>query len=81
MPRISDSILIDMTQEPQYQEAIDFRATQGSVALGLTSNVSYFEDPKRFLFSLSRYKFAAKMLNGTDRCLEIGWGMDSIHTS
>lgn len=44
------------------------------MVLGLTSNISYFEDPKRFLFSLSRYKFAAKMLNGTDRCLEIGCG-------
>jgi len=35
-------------------------------------NESWNEDPKRTLFTLSRYKFVAKMLAGYERVLEVG---------
>jgi len=38
------------------------------------SNWAYREDPRRLLFVLSRYKFAAKMLRGRQRVLEVGCG-------
>lgn len=36
------------------------------------ANGRWREDPKTLLFSLARYKFVAKMLEGYDRVLEIG---------
>jgi len=36
------------------------------------SNHTYTEDPKRLCFTLSRYKFVAKMLKGCKNVLEIG---------
>ena len=35
-------------------------------------NESWNQDPKRVLFTLSRYKFVAKMLAGKERVLEVG---------
>ncbi len=36
------------------------------------SSLSWHDDPKRMVFLLSRYKFAAKMLCGLDSVLEVG---------
>jgi 2-polyprenyl-3-methyl-5-hydroxy-6-metoxy-1,4-benzoquinol methylase len=41
---------------------------------------TYLEDPKHLLFSLSRYKFVAKMFEGYANVLEIGCG-DAFGTS
>jgi len=41
---------------------------------------TYLEDPKHLLFSLSRYKFVAKMFEGYENVLEIGCG-DAFGTS
>lgn len=41
---------------------------------------TYLEDPKHLLFSLSRYKFVAKMFEGYNNVLEIGCG-DAFGTS
>ena len=41
---------------------------------------TYQEDPKHLLFSLSRYKFVAKMFEGYENVLEIGCG-DAFGTS
>jgi 2-polyprenyl-3-methyl-5-hydroxy-6-metoxy-1,4-benzoquinol methylase len=60
------------TREPQYQVCVDL-IEQGKMArLGLMSNHTWHEDPKRLLFVLSRYKFVAKMLAGYDKVLEVG---------
>jgi len=40
--------------------------------MGLMSAHAYLEDPKRLAFTLSRYKFVAKMLAGRRNVLEIG---------
>ncbi|MFM9970241.1 MAG: class I SAM-dependent methyltransferase [Burkholderiales bacterium] len=62
------------TREPQYQECIDAVVERGFERLGLRSSQSWHDDPKHLLFRLSRYKFVAKMLSGSENVLEIGCG-------
>jgi 2-polyprenyl-3-methyl-5-hydroxy-6-metoxy-1,4-benzoquinol methylase len=60
------------TKEPQYGIVFDVVAKHGVTKLGLMANESWNQDPKRTLFTLSRYKFVAKMMSGRARVLEIG---------
>jgi 2-polyprenyl-3-methyl-5-hydroxy-6-metoxy-1,4-benzoquinol methylase len=60
------------TREPQYQRSIDLLKEQGLTPLGLMTNQAWQDDPKHLLFTLSRYKFVAKMLAGRDHVLEVG---------
>jgi cyclopropane fatty-acyl-phospholipid synthase-like methyltransferase len=60
------------TREPQYARSIDIQKAKGLTQLGLMSNQAWHDDPKHLLFTLSRYKFAAKMLAGKERVLEVG---------
>lgn len=60
------------TKEPQYDQCVEIRDSQGFSRLGLMSNQVWVEDPKRLVFVLSRYKFVAKMLAGRGRVLEVG---------
>jgi 2-polyprenyl-3-methyl-5-hydroxy-6-metoxy-1,4-benzoquinol methylase len=46
----------------------------GETRLGVLKNWEWYDDPKRILFSMSRYKFVSKMLNGRRHALEIGCG-------
>jgi 2-polyprenyl-3-methyl-5-hydroxy-6-metoxy-1,4-benzoquinol methylase len=62
------------TREPQYQECIEAVDERGFERLGLRSSQSWHDDPKHLLFRLSRYKFVAKMLAGSEHVLEIGCG-------
>lgn len=62
------------TREPQYQECLDAVQERGFERLGLRSSQSWHDDPKHLLFRLSRYKFVAKMLSGSNHVLEIGCG-------
>jgi 2-polyprenyl-3-methyl-5-hydroxy-6-metoxy-1,4-benzoquinol methylase len=62
------------TREPQYQECLDAADTRGFERLGLRSSQSWHDDPRHLLFRLSRYKFVAKMLAGSEHVLEIGCG-------
>ncbi len=62
------------TREPQYQECLDAVSTRGFERLGLRSSQSWHDDPKHLLFRISRYKFVAKMLSGSEHVLEIGCG-------
>lgn len=64
----------DKTKEPQYQECIEAVTERGFERLGLRSSQSWHDDPKHLLFRLSRYKFVAKMLSGSEHVLEIGCG-------
>jgi cyclopropane fatty-acyl-phospholipid synthase-like methyltransferase len=64
----------DKTREPQYQECIEAVTERGFERLGLRSSQSWHDDPKHLLFRLSRYKFVAKMLSGSEHVLEIGCG-------
>ena len=62
------------TKDPSYQECIELQNKQGPSYLGLSSAISWEEDPKRLIFMLSRYKFVAKLLEGSKKFLEIGCG-------
>ena len=59
------------TREPQYQRLIDLRKG-GLGTLGLMTNQAWEDDPRHLLFTLSRYKFVAKMLSGANHVLEVG---------
>lgn len=60
------------TWESQYDDCVTLDETSGRERLGLMSNQVWHDDPKRLVFVLARYKFAAKMLTGLGRVLEIG---------
>lgn len=62
----------DKTREPQYDIVFDVEKKHGRTRLGLMTNESWNQDPKRTLFTLARYKFVAKMLSGRRRVLEVG---------
>jgi cyclopropane fatty-acyl-phospholipid synthase-like methyltransferase len=63
---------MDRTREPQYQSSVEIREEQGLATLGLMTNQAWYDDPRRLAFTLSRYKFAAKMLEGREHVLEVG---------
>lgn len=58
--------------EEQYQSAIELIRDQGLQRMGYMSSWAFYDDPKRLAFTFARYKFAAKMLEGCDRVLEVG---------
>jgi 2-polyprenyl-3-methyl-5-hydroxy-6-metoxy-1,4-benzoquinol methylase len=60
------------TKEPQYELLLEVAEKHGISTLGLMANESWNQDPKRTLFTLSRYKFVAKMLAGLSQVLEVG---------
>jgi|LauGreDrversion4_2_1035121.scaffolds.fasta_scaffold38066_3 2-polyprenyl-3-methyl-5-hydroxy-6-metoxy-1,4-benzoquinol methylase len=60
--------------EPQYQILENEVNCSGLAKFGSMSSFTWNTDPKRLLFVLARYKFAAKMLAGRNNVLEIGCG-------
>ena len=60
------------TVEPQYSRCIEVEEKYGLTLLGLMSNQTWHDDPKRLGFLLARYKFVAKMFQGLNHVLEIG---------
>jgi 2-polyprenyl-3-methyl-5-hydroxy-6-metoxy-1,4-benzoquinol methylase len=60
------------TKEPQYQDMIEQAQAQGLESLGLMTSYAWTDDPKRLTFTLSRYKFVAKMFAGRAHVLEVG---------
>ena len=61
----------ELTREKQYQFLLERRKT-GISKFGLMSSQAWQDDPKRLAFTLSRYKFVAKMFSGMNRVLEVG---------
>jgi len=62
------------TKERQYQFLLDYRDRQGLETMGLMTSQSWYDDPRRLAFMLSRYKFVSKMFAGFGSALEIGCG-------
>jgi SAM-dependent methyltransferase len=60
------------SKEPQYQFLVERNEVGDTSRFGLMSSQTWQDDPKRLVFVLSRYKFAAKMLSGCRHVLEIG---------
>lgn len=65
---------VTATVEPQYQALLDLNASRGLARLGLMSNQVWHDDPRRLAFTLARYKFVSKMLDGRAKVLELGCG-------
>jgi 2-polyprenyl-3-methyl-5-hydroxy-6-metoxy-1,4-benzoquinol methylase len=66
--------LVDKTRDPVYQSMVELREETGFARLGLMNNKVWHDDPKRLLFTMARYKFVAKMLDGQAKVLEVGCG-------
>jgi cyclopropane fatty-acyl-phospholipid synthase-like methyltransferase len=64
----------EKTREPQYQYELEIKEKYGLAKLGIMTNQTWHDDPRRLSFVLARYKFAAKMLSGKKRVIEIGCG-------
>lgn len=62
------------TKDPANQHGYEVQARLGPTRLGVLKNWEWYDDPKRFLFSMARYKFVAKMFEGRENVLEIGCG-------
>jgi 2-polyprenyl-3-methyl-5-hydroxy-6-metoxy-1,4-benzoquinol methylase len=62
------------TYDPVNQYLIEQEISSGPEELGLMNGSVWRDDPKRLVFSLSRYKFVAKMLSGFGDVVEVGCG-------
>jgi len=60
--------------EPQYSILSESSRIHGIVHLGPMASFTWNSDPKRLLFVLARYKFAARLLEGAKSVIEIGCG-------
>ena len=58
--------------EPHYRKLIEVLRQQGVERLGLMTGWAWYDDPRHLLFTLSRYKFVAKMMAGRNNILEVG---------
>lgn len=63
-----------LSAEKAYHLGTDEQFKTEEVTLGPWSSYSMLNDPKHLCFTLSRYKFAAKLLEGKKTCLEVGPG-------
>lgn len=59
------------TREPQYSPLIEVAVTHPT-SMGMMANYIWHTNPTRLLFTLSRYKFVARMLHGCETAVEIG---------
>ena len=60
------------TREPQYKRSLELAEKNGLTPLGLMTNQAWQDDPKHLLFTMSRYKFVSKLLEGRKNVLEVG---------
>lgn len=62
------------TKDPVNQHGYDVQQRIGPTRLGVLKNWEWHDDPRRFLFSMARYKFVSKMFAGRHNVLELGCG-------
>ncbi len=65
---------LETTRESQYQRAVELKESKGLTGLGMKTSRTWYDDPRRLLFVLARYKFVAKMFSGKKSVLEVGCG-------
>jgi len=63
-----------MPRESQYVDNLSLIEEMGYQKLGSMTSWAWHDDPKHLLFTLSRYKFVAKMFDGFNQVLEVGCG-------
>ena len=66
--------MLRRTKDPVNQPNIAFNEERGYIPLGLLKSREWIEDPRRMLFSMSRYKFVGKLFSGRKNVLEVGCG-------
>ena len=74
LPRSPSLMQNPTTREPQYQHSLELVKDSGPASLGLMTNQAWHDDPRHLVFTLSRYKFVAKMLADRNHVLEVGCG-------
>jgi 2-polyprenyl-3-methyl-5-hydroxy-6-metoxy-1,4-benzoquinol methylase len=62
------------TRDPVNKIVIDVYDEIGLARIGIMNNQVWHADPRRLVFTLSRYKFVSKMLSGRKNVLEVGCG-------
>lgn len=62
------------TKDPANQHGFAVQSEIGETRFGVLKNWEWYDDPKRILFSMSRYKFVSKMFAGRRNVLEVGCG-------
>jgi SAM-dependent methyltransferase len=62
------------TKDPVNQPGLEISLEIGETRLGLLKNWEWYDDPRRLVFSMARYKFVAKMFAGRTSVLEVGCG-------
>ena len=62
------------TKEPQYGKLSNDQENSNRESFGVMHDYTWKLDPKRVLFTFSRYKFVSKMFDGYETVLEIGCG-------
>ena len=62
------------TAREAYHLGTDYQFDTRELSLGPWTSFSLLNDPKHLVFTLSRYKFCAKMLEGRDSVVEVGPG-------
>src|SRR5690349_10954094 len=63
-----------MPRESQYVDNLNLMEDMGYQKLGPMASWAWHDDPKHLLFTLSRYKFVAKMFSELNQVLEVGCG-------
>jgi hypothetical protein len=62
------------TRDPVNQPGLEVSLSIGETRLGLLKSFEWYDDPRRLVFSLARYKFVSKMFAGRNSVLEVGCG-------
>jgi 2-polyprenyl-3-methyl-5-hydroxy-6-metoxy-1,4-benzoquinol methylase len=61
-------------KEPHFNWILESAKKHKAIKFPIATSESYRRDPRSLLFKLSRYKAVAKILEGSDKVLEIGCG-------
>lgn len=62
------------TKDPVNQDVVQVNEDIGFERMGYMSSQAWYDDPRQTVFTMSRYKFVSKMLDGTNNVAEIGCG-------
>lgn len=64
----------ETTRAPENERGFEVQKSIGPTRLGVLKSWEWYDDPKRVMISMSRYKFVAKMFEGRESVLEFGCG-------
>lgn len=62
------------TRDPVNQDVVTVNEEIGFERMGYMSSQAWYDDPRQTVFTMSRYKFVSKMLDGKKNVAELGCG-------